>query len=82
MRLTKDEKDYLADKVFWDWKRAEIDTWSASFLGADKGEAKRVEDFYKNLYKKLGGKVGISKRFNHRAGASRLDDRESRRRRA
>ena len=28
IELTDAEADYLADKTFWDWKRAEIDAWS------------------------------------------------------
>lgn len=59
MRLTKDEKEYLADKVFWDWKRAEIDVWQTKMIKMPKERAKKIlanETWYKNLYLKLGGK--------------------------
>lgn len=59
MNLTKDEKEYLADKVFWDWKRAEIDVWQTKMFKMPKERAKKIlanEAWYKNLYLKLGGK--------------------------
>lgn len=59
MNLTKDEKEYLADKVFWDWKRAEIDVWQTKMFTLPEKRVKRIladEAWYKNLYLKLGGK--------------------------
>lgn len=59
MKLTKDEKEYLADKVFWDWKRAEIDVWQIKMVKMPKKRAKQIlanEAWYKKLYLKLGGK--------------------------
>ena len=57
IELSKAERDYLADKTFWDWKRAEIDVMSIPVLFKDNKKAAEkileVEKFYKNLYKKL-----------------------------
>ena len=57
IELSKAERDYLADKTFWDWKRAEIDVMSIPvlFKGNKKAAEKilAVEKFYKNLYKRL-----------------------------
>lgn len=55
--LTDDERDYLADKAFWDWKRAEIDVLFVKDprignKGARKFWAEQ-EKFYKDLYNKL-----------------------------
>lgn len=57
IELSKAERDYLADKTFWDWKRAEIDVMSIPILFKDNKKAAKkileVEKFYKNLYKRL-----------------------------
>ena len=57
IELSDDERDYLADKVFWDWKRAEVDVISIPLLfKGNKKAAKKireVEKFYKDLYNKL-----------------------------
>ena len=56
--LTEEEADYLADKTFWDWKRAEIDTWAIDIRPCPKEAIKRVkatEKWYRDLYCKLGG---------------------------
>lgn len=54
-KLSDDEREYLADKTFWDWKRAEIDACVANHWGTK--EAKEFwagqEEFYKGLYNKL-----------------------------
>ena len=58
MKLTKDEKEYLADKVFWDWKRSEVDVWSIDLLQLPEKRAKQIraeEKWYKSLYEKLLG---------------------------
>lgn len=58
IELTENEADYLADKTFWDWKRAEIDLWSIEPLHIKGKLAKKIkeeEKWYKNLYLKLGG---------------------------
>lgn len=58
IELTEDEANYLADKIFWDWKRAEIDVWQIKMVKMPKGRAKKIlanEAWYKNLYHKLGG---------------------------
>ena len=39
--LTEEEADYLADKTFWDWKRAEIDTWAIDIRPCPKEAIKR-----------------------------------------
>ena len=56
-KLSDDERDYLADKTFWDWKRAEIDARLARYEGTE--EAKEFwnseEKFYHELYDKLKG---------------------------
>ena len=60
MELTKDELEYLADKVFWDWKRAEIDLWSIGPLHIKGKLAKKIkeeEKWYRDLYVKLGGEI-------------------------
>lgn len=59
IELTKDEANYLADKTFWDWKRAEIDVWQIKMVKLPKRRVKKIlanEAWYKNLYLKLGGK--------------------------
>lgn len=57
IELSETECDYLADKAFWDWKRAEIDVWSIPLLfKGNKKAAKKIketEKFYKDLYEKL-----------------------------
>lgn len=57
IELSETECDYLADKTFWDWKRAEIDVWSIPLLFKDNKKAakkiKEVEKFYRDLYEKL-----------------------------
>lgn len=57
IELSDDERYYLADKVFWDWKRAEIDVMSIPLLFRhNKKAAKKiraVEKFYRDLYDKL-----------------------------
>lgn len=58
MNLTEREREYLADKVFWDWKRAEVDTWLVSLHPEAKKGIEKANNFYKNLYMRLeeGGK--------------------------
>lgn len=60
VELTEKEADYLADKTFWDWKRAEIDVWSIGPLHI-KGKLakiiKKEEKWYRDLYVKLGGEI-------------------------
>lgn len=55
--LTDDERDYLADKTFWDWKRAEVDVMYTKAPSILNEEAKKYfaeqEKFYKDLYNKL-----------------------------
>jgi TRAP-type C4-dicarboxylate transport system substrate-binding protein len=57
VKLSDHERDYLADKTFWDWKRAEIDVMSIPLLFKDNKKAakkiREVEKFYKDLYKRL-----------------------------
>ena len=57
IELNEMECDYLADKAFWDWKRAEIDVWGIPLLFKGNKKAakgiKEAEKFYKDLYKKL-----------------------------
>jgi len=62
VNLTEEEAEYLRDKPFWDWKRAEIDTYTMRLLaGNTKGQGSqsliRKEKFYYDLYKKLGGDI-------------------------
>lgn len=65
VNLTKKETEYLNDKVFWDWKRTELDLkFEKAWLGDNKKELKKAhrfhtkrEKFYYNLYRKLGGKI-------------------------
>lgn len=64
IELTKDEMNYLADKVFWDWKRAEIDVWQIKIFNPPKKRAKQIlanEAWYRKLYIKLGGKDDTNK---------------------
>lgn len=65
VHLTEQEAEYLRDKPFWDCKRAELDlmfenTWvfntEEELEKAHKFHVEQ-EKFYRNLYKKLGGKV-------------------------
>lgn len=57
IELSDDERNYLADKTFWDWKRAEIDVMSIPLLFKNNKKAakkiREVEKFYKDLYKRL-----------------------------
>lgn len=57
IELSDYERDYLADKTFWDWKRAEIDVMSIPlFFKSNKKAAKKIreiEKFYRDLYNKL-----------------------------
>lgn len=57
--LTNDERDYLADKTFWDWKRAEVDAMcvKAPWVANEKAREyfAEQEKFYKDLYNKLNG---------------------------
>lgn len=57
IELNNIERSFLADKTFWEWKRAEIDLWSIPLLFShNKKVAKKIreqERFYKKLYKKL-----------------------------
>lgn len=57
IELSDDERDYLADKTFWDWKRAEIDVMCTKAPWIENEEAKEYfaeqEKFYKDLYNKL-----------------------------
>lgn len=61
IHLTEEEAEYLRDRPFWDWKRAELDNYTIRILaGNRKGQGTqsmiRKEKFYHDLYKKLGGK--------------------------
>lgn len=55
--LTDDERDYLADKTFWDWKRAEVDVMFVRDPRIASDKARKYwaeqEKFYKDLYNKL-----------------------------
>lgn len=55
MKLTKEEAEFLADKVFWEWKYAEVDVWSAEFSKNEEAikHCKKEEAWYKNLYERL-----------------------------
>lgn len=57
VKLSDDEREYLADKTFWDWKRAEADVLSIPLLFKDNKKATKkileAEKFYKDLYNKL-----------------------------
>lgn len=57
IELSDDERDYLADKTFWDWKRAEVDVMCTRAPWIENEEAKKYfagqEKFYKDLYNKL-----------------------------
>ena len=55
--LSREEREYLADKAFWDSKYAEVDCWTAEFMGNKKAikHTKKVYDWYNNLYLKLKG---------------------------
>lgn len=56
-KLSDDEREYLADKTFWDWKRAEIDARLARHEGTEKAKEfwNSEEKFYHELYDKLKG---------------------------
>lgn len=58
-KLSDDEREYLADKTFWDWKRAEIDAMLVKDprIGSEKARKYWVEQerFYHELYDKLKG---------------------------
>lgn len=60
VELTDKEMEYLQNKVFCDWKRAEIDTWSIGPLKL-KGKIVKIikaeEKWYRELYEKLGGEL-------------------------
>lgn len=55
--LSAEEREYLADKTFWDWKRAEIDVRTANISSkGNKQYMKMVEEeerFLRELYNKL-----------------------------
>lgn len=51
--LTEREREYLANKVFWDWKYAEIDTWLVHLHPEAKEGIEKANNFYKNLYMRL-----------------------------
>ena len=57
IELSDDERDYLADKTFWDWKRAEIDVMFVKDPRIASDKVRRYwaeqEKFYKDLYNKL-----------------------------
>lgn len=57
VKLSDDERDYLADKTFWDWKRAEIDVMFVKDPRIASNKARKYwaeqEKFYKDLYNKL-----------------------------
>ena len=60
IELTEDEANYLANKIFWDWKQAEIDVRQIKLvkMSMPKGRVKKIlanEAWYKKLYHKLGG---------------------------
>ena len=56
MRLTKKEREYLADKVFWDLQYTEIDMWTIDLHPEAKYGIKEANRFYKKLYYKLKGR--------------------------
>lgn len=67
--LTKEEAEYLMDKPFWDWKKAELDVYTTRILTGDKKGRPaqsliRRERFYYDLYKKLGGELEREKTEN------------------
>lgn len=57
IELSDDERGYLADKTFWDWKRAEVDVMFVKDprIASDKVRKywAEQEKFYKDLYNKL-----------------------------
>lgn len=57
IELSDDERDYLSDKAFWDWKRAEIDVMVARDPRISKEETRKYwakqEKFYRDLYNRL-----------------------------
>lgn len=57
IELSDDERDYLSDKTFWDWKRVEIDVMVARDPRMAKEEVRRYwakqEKFYRDLYNRL-----------------------------
>lgn len=57
IELSAEEREYLADKTFWDWKRAEIDAMSAPLIFKDDSQlakaAKEDERFLRELHNKL-----------------------------
>lgn len=62
VHLTEKEAEYLRDKSFWDWKRAELDnhiirTLAGNRKGYGTQSMIRKEKFYYDLYKRLGGKI-------------------------
>lgn len=64
--LTEEEKEYLSNSVFWDWKRAEIDLWYIKYANPDSvKDIEEKENFYRKLYEKLGGQIGLFKKSNY-----------------
>lgn len=55
MKLTKREREYLADKVFWDLQYAQVDKWFISLHPEAKDGIEKAYKFYKDLYDKLKG---------------------------
>lgn len=57
VELTDEEREYLADKAFWDSKYAEVDCWTAEYSENKKAikHAREVYDWYNRLYLKLKG---------------------------
>ena len=59
VELTDDEREYLAEKAFWDSKYAEVDCWTAEYIHKNNKKAikhtKEVYDWYNNLYHKFKG---------------------------
>lgn len=60
IELSNGERDYLADKTFWDWKRAEVDVWSARNYG--NKESKEYFDSWEKFYRELYNKLKIEEK--------------------
>lgn len=61
IELTEEEREYLWNAPFWDWKRAELDLQFCKNSKMFYDEVREVEleehvKWYKNLYEKLRGK--------------------------
>lgn len=57
IELSDEERDYLSDKTFWDWKRAEVDVMLVKAPWVENEKARKYftkqEKFYRDLYNKL-----------------------------